>query len=62
MYTRESIMMPIIMFCKLWWKKAKEFGSKLGFKQHDVIMSKKQSVIKKRSFLIKKLLNISANV
>ena len=46
MYTRESIIMPI-MFCKLSWKKAKEFGSKLGFKQHDVIMSKKQSVIKK---------------
>ena len=30
------------MFCILSWKKAKEFGSELGFKQHDVIMSKKQ--------------------
>ena len=55
MYTRESIMMPITMFCKLWWKKAKEFGSKLGFKQHDVIMSKKQSVIKKKKFLNQKI-------
>ena len=37
--------MPIIMNCRV--SKAIEFRSELGFKQHDIVLSKKQSVISK---------------
>ena len=36
------------MYCKISTPKAIEFRSKLGFKQHDIVLSKKQSVIPKK--------------
>ena len=51
MYTREDIIMNIIMRCRVSTPEAIEFRSKLGFKQHDIILNKEQSVISK----IKKL-------
>ena len=47
MYTREDIMMNVIMFCRVSTPEAIELRSKLGFKQHDIILSKEQSVISK---------------
>ena len=47
MYTREDIIMNIIMRCRVSTPEAIEFRSKLGFKQHDIILTKEQSVISK---------------
>ena len=43
MYTQEDIMTPIIMNCR--GSKAVEFRRNIGFNKHDLIMSKKQSVL-----------------
>ena len=45
--THEDIIMSIIMSCRVSTPWAIEFRSKLGFKQHDIILSKEQSVISK---------------
>ena len=42
-YIRENIALPITMDCRT--STAVEFKSKLGFKQHNIIMTKEQSVI-----------------
>ena len=42
MYTREDIVIPIIMHCG--GTKATDFRAGLGFNQHDLVMSKEQSV------------------
>ena len=47
MYTREDIIMPIIMDCRVSTPEAMEFISKLGFNQHDIKMIKEQSVLTK---------------
>ena len=47
MYSHEDIIMPIIMSCLVSTPEAIEFRSKLRFKQHDIALSKKQSVISK---------------
>ena len=47
MCTREDIMMNVIMSCRVSTPEAIELRSKLGFKQHDIILSKEQSVISK---------------
>ena len=47
MYSHEDIIMPIIMSCWVSTPEAIEFRSKLRFKQHDITLSKKQSVISK---------------
>ena len=47
LYAHEDIMTPIIMYCKESTPKATEFRSKSGFKQHDIVLSKEQSVISK---------------
>ena len=44
-YTHEDVIMPIIMNCRVSTTAAIQFRSKLGFKQHDIILSKEQSVI-----------------
>ena len=44
-YIRENLALLIIMDCRT--SIAVEFKSKLGFKQHDIIMTKEQSVITK---------------
>ena len=45
MYTREDNIMNIMMWCRVLTTEAIQFKSKLGFKQHDIILSKEQSVI-----------------
>ena len=45
MYTHEDIIMLIIMNCRVSTPKAVEFRFELGFKQHDIVLSKEQSVI-----------------
>ena len=47
MYTREDIIMNIIICCRVSIPEAVEFRSKLGFKRRDVILIKEQSVISK---------------
>ena len=47
MYTREDIIMPIIMYCRVSTPEAFEFKLRLGFNQHDLIMTKEQSVLTK---------------
>ena len=42
--TREDIIMLIIMHCWASAPEAIEFKTKLGFNQHDLIMTKEQSV------------------
>ena len=57
MYTRQDIITPIILYNK-GSKEAIEFRSKLGFKQHYIIMSKEQSLTTKiiKSFPKEKVL------
>ena len=50
-HTYEDIIMSITMTCRVSTPKAIEFRSKLGFKQHDIILSKEQLVISKRTKL-----------
>ena len=45
MYSHENIIIPIIMCCRVLTPKAVEFRSELGFKGHDIVLSKEQSVI-----------------
>ena len=47
MYTHEEIIMPIIMHCRVSTPEAIEFKSRLEFSQHDLIMTKEQSVLTK---------------
>ena len=47
MYAHEDIITPIIINCKVSTPKALEFRSKLGFKQHDIVLSKEQSMTPK---------------
>ena len=47
MYTHEDIIIPIIINCRVSTPKATEFRSELGFKQHDILLSKEQSMILK---------------
>ena len=47
MYAHEDIRAPLIMHCKISTLKVIEFRSKLGFKQHDIVLSKEQWVISK---------------
>ena len=44
-YIRENLALPIIIDCRT--SAVVEFKSKLGFKQHDIIMTIEQSVIRK---------------
>ena len=46
LYTHEDIITPIIVLCKVSTAKAIEFRHKLGFKQHDIMLTKDQSVLK----------------
>ena len=43
----KKYIMPIIIHCKVSALQAIEFRSKLGFKHHDIALSKEQSVILK---------------
>ena len=52
MYTHEDMIMNIIMSCRVSTPEAIEFRSKLGFKQHDIILRKEQSVISKVTKLL----------
>ena len=45
LYAHEDIITPKIMHCKVSTPKAIEFRSKIGFKQHDIVLNKEQSVI-----------------
>ena len=47
MYTHEDIITSIIMHCKVSTPKAIEFKSKLGLKQHDITLTREQSVTTK---------------
>ena len=47
MYTREDILMIIIMSFRVSTPKAIEFRSKLGFKERNIILTKERSVISK---------------
>ena len=47
MYTHEDIIMPTIMSCGVSTPEATEFKSKIGFKQHDITLTKEQSVTSK---------------
>ena len=49
MYTREDIMMNIIMHFRVSTPETTEFKTRLGFNQHDLIMTKEQSVLAKIS-------------
>ena len=57
MYPREDIVMNIIMCCRVSTPEAIESRSKLIFKQHNIILSKEQSMISKikKIFLNKKI-------
>ena len=57
-YAHEDIITPIITHCKVSRPKAIQFGSKVGFKQHDIVLSKEQSVIPK---IMKTFLNEKKN-
>ena len=45
MYSYENIIIPIIMCCRVLTPKAVEFRFELGFKEHDIVLSKERSVI-----------------
>ena len=47
MNPHEDTITPIIMHCKALTPKAIKFKSKLGFKQHDLTLTKKHSVVPK---------------
>ena len=47
MYTREDIIMLIIMHCRVSTPEPNEFKTRLGFNQHDLIMTKEKSVLTK---------------
>ena len=42
MHAHEDIIAPLIIHCKVSTLKVIEFRSKLGFKQHDIVLSKEQ--------------------
>ena len=46
MYTDECIIIPTTMHCIVATPKSIEFGSKLGFNQYDITLTKEQSVLK----------------
>ena len=46
MYAHECIITPVIMHCRISTPKSIEFRSKLGFKQYNITLTKKQSVLK----------------
>ena len=45
--TREDVIVPIIMNCRVSTPEALEFKIRLGFNPHDLIMAKEQSVLTK---------------
>ena len=45
MYTHEDIITPIIMNCRVSAPKRIEFRYEIAYKQHDIVLSKEQSVI-----------------
>ena len=47
LYASQDVITPIIMHCKILIPKAIKFRSKLGFEQHDIVLTKEQSVILK---------------
>ena len=47
MYTHEGIIIQIIMSCGVSTPDAIKFRFELGFKQHDITLSKEQSVLSK---------------
>ena len=47
MYTCEDIIMPIIIHCTVSPPEVIEIKTRLGFNQHDLIMTKEQSVLTK---------------
>ena len=47
MYTYEDIIMPIIIHCRVSTPEVIEIKNRLGFNQHDLIMTKEQSVLTK---------------
>ena len=47
MYTHEGIIMSIIMNCSVSTPKATEFRAELGLKQHDMVLTKEQSMVLK---------------
>ena len=47
MLTRKDFIIPIIMHYRVSIAEATEFKTRLGFNQHDLIMTKKQSVLTK---------------
>ena len=47
MYIHEGSIMNITICCRVSTLEAIKFRSKLGFKQHDIILTKEQSVISK---------------
>ena len=49
MYTHEDIMVNITMHFRVSTPEATEFKTRLGFNQHDLIMTKEQSVLAKIS-------------
>ena len=59
-YFREDLALSIILDCRI--PTAIEFRSKLGFKQHDIIRTKEQSVLKKNNESICKWKNITATL
>ena len=46
LYSRKSIIIPVIMHSRVSTPKSIEFRSKLGFKQYDITLTKEQSVLK----------------
>ena len=46
MYAHECIIIPTIAHCRVSTPKSIEFRSKLGFNQHDIILTKEQAVLK----------------
>ena len=45
MYTHEDIITPIIMNCRVSAPKRIEFRYEIAYKQHDIVLSKEQSMI-----------------
>ena len=46
-YTHEDIIIRVIMSCRVSTSEAIKFRSELAFKQHDIVLSKEQSVLSK---------------
>ena len=46
MYAHEDIITPIIMHCRVSTPKRIKFKSKLGFNEHDITLTKEQSLLK----------------